>query len=1053
VLASTQTECSAEGTRTVSDGEAVSGLRAKTLPIQPEVGEAFGRYILLSCIGRGGMGVVYEAYDPHLERKVALKVIAIATTVAAHSNGKADDVSLAQQRLIEEAKSQAKLAHPNVVTIYDVGHSPFGIYLAMELVEGQTLRAWLAAAPRSVSSIVELFLQAASGLAAAHDAGLVHRDFKPDNLLLGSDGVLRIADFGLAIGTSQAKASSNRATNASQDPNELVHATVATVIEGTPSYMAPEQYAAHGELTPRSDLFAFFVSLFEAITGEKPFAGNTPQDRLNAIADGIDFQSGLARKIPRWLRPVLARGLSYRAEDRYASMPEVKEALTMGAQPKASRLAFGLASLSVLVLSLVVYTLSRPDPKLEACKARAHAAEDLWSPQTWDEVNTAFARTGLRFAADAFERVNLHVSERVRAWTSTYESTCQARGETGQRSVRTRECLDRQFIVLKEIAARYRKAEASEVQGAARVVAAMDHPEACLRTTRHSDDRDRPSDPKNLGRYLAMRQDIEALTTAHLIDPAYASLSTRDALLERAAHLGNPGILATGFALDARLSSLGLDLRRALTMSDRARAFAQATRDDSVRADVAGQQVFLRGYKAGVDDDADAILRTAQAALARAGNDPLVAAQICASSVPYLTLRGDGDRAESCLRASILALENEYGTNHPETIRAFEYLAVAIAHRRFDPEIGTLLRSAQRAIKTTMGPFHPQLGMNYYNLSSFNTDSGDMVEATKNFENMQELARRSNLGLDLELLGLSHQATAYLKRGLLGKAIEVSSQCIDLAKREAKMATQGPLVLCSLTNAKIRALRGDYLACAINDENPGDYLTMPVSGLFGEYGRAEALELFRDIATLCGDRARAEQAQHLRIEFHKTLLHRTGSGVEQLDTSLYMRGKMSPAAFEEMLRRALGEIRWSEQPNDRVTLLDAREAWIDALLITDQFRLARTILAQDLPVHVQSFGPDPASTWRIELLNARASLALGDAESVVTELETLARAVDIDDQDLASASYLHALIGRARLKRVPNDPEGKRALNLARAKALQLRIVPLGLKALLEQEA
>jgi eukaryotic-like serine/threonine-protein kinase len=176
-----------------------------------ERGTSIGRFLVLEPLGWGGMGIVLSAYDPHLDRKVAIKLLRGDIFRGDDRTGRGRDV------LVGEAQAMARLNHPNVVTVYEVGLLDDGAYVAMEQVEGRTLRAWLSESPRSWQEIVDMLAQAGRGLAAAHRSGIAHRDFKPDNVLVGADGRPRISDFGLAMGTSG--------------------------VVGTPAYMSPEQAA------------------------------------------------------------------------------------------------------------------------------------------------------------------------------------------------------------------------------------------------------------------------------------------------------------------------------------------------------------------------------------------------------------------------------------------------------------------------------------------------------------------------------------------------------------------------------------------------------------------------------------------------------------------------------------------------------------------------------------------------------------------------------------------------------------------------------------------
>ena len=267
-------------------------------------GTVFGRYVVLDWLGAGGMGVVYSAFDPDLNRGVALKVL---------RNGGADlaDRLPIRDLLLREAQAMAQLAHPNVVTVFDVGSVDDRVFIAMELVEGQTLAAWLRAQPRKRGEIVAVFLAAGHGLAAAHAAGLIHRDFKPDNVLVGNDGRVRVTDFGLARG-----APPDAATCAAGPPTGQLQTAVA----GTLAYMAPEQYLGRS-VDARADQFSFAVALHEALCGERPFISP-----LAATTAAVPPTPPGAR-IPVAVRRVLVRALSPASDDRYASMTELLAAL------------------------------------------------------------------------------------------------------------------------------------------------------------------------------------------------------------------------------------------------------------------------------------------------------------------------------------------------------------------------------------------------------------------------------------------------------------------------------------------------------------------------------------------------------------------------------------------------------------------------------------------------------------------------------------------------------------------------------------------------------
>jgi serine/threonine protein kinase len=268
-----------------------------------------GRYELRRRLGDGGMGIVFAAHDPQLDREIAIKIV---RPVRDEGQGHA--------RLLAEARAAARLSHPNVVAIHDVGEHDGQVFVAMELVRGVSLRTWLQD-ERSPFDIVSVFSQAGAGLAAAHDAGLVHRDFKPGNVLVGDDGRVRVVDFGLA------KASTSE-TSATPDPELLATTshTMTGTLTGTPAYMAPEQWIG-GVVDARADQFAFCVALFEALFGSHPFGGDSwIEIREATLGAPLVFPAGTARAADD-LRAVLERGLARRREDRHADMHAVLAAL------------------------------------------------------------------------------------------------------------------------------------------------------------------------------------------------------------------------------------------------------------------------------------------------------------------------------------------------------------------------------------------------------------------------------------------------------------------------------------------------------------------------------------------------------------------------------------------------------------------------------------------------------------------------------------------------------------------------------------------------------
>ena len=260
-------------------------------------GDVLGRYVVLSLLGRGGMGEVYTAYDPTLDRRIALKVI--------HPQADKGSISSARGMLLAEAQALAKLSHPNIIGVYDVGTFDDDVFMAMEYVEGTTLTSYLRSGDHSLPDMLDVFVAAGRGLEAAHAAGIVHRDFKPENVIIGKDGRTRVIDFGIAL-------------QARDD--------VPETISGTPAYMAPEQYA-HAKVGPAADQFSFAITLYTAVFGTYPFDGELDAEVSRNIVDGKVRPPPSTPGVSTALRDAILRALSRDPAARFPSMGDLLAAI------------------------------------------------------------------------------------------------------------------------------------------------------------------------------------------------------------------------------------------------------------------------------------------------------------------------------------------------------------------------------------------------------------------------------------------------------------------------------------------------------------------------------------------------------------------------------------------------------------------------------------------------------------------------------------------------------------------------------------------------------
>ena len=368
--------------------------------MEPEIrhGAKIGRFVVTGELGAGGMGVVYAAHDRELDRHVALKVLRAAA---------ATDEERA--RMLREGQAMARVTHPNVITVYEVGIDEHLVFLAQELLDAGTLGQWLEA-PHPHDEIIAKFVAAGHGLGAAHAAGLVHRDFKPDNVLLGTDGRVRVADFGLAraLGPAdEALTTANRANAAraqldlSRSPMSQLTRTGAVM--GTPMFMAPEQHKGD-RADERSDQFAFCVALYQALYGAWPFAGKTAVALADAVIDGRMERPPAGNRVPKRLRRVLLRGLSKKPAARYPSMTALLADLTRPPSRRGRKLAIAVAGAGLVAAAVTGgYALRTHDEASHARPLTAFDPKTLTSHRGIEWMTTSIDRGLLDDAIEKYD--------------------------------------------------------------------------------------------------------------------------------------------------------------------------------------------------------------------------------------------------------------------------------------------------------------------------------------------------------------------------------------------------------------------------------------------------------------------------------------------------------------------------------------------------------------------------------------------------------------------------------------------------------------------------
>jgi tetratricopeptide (TPR) repeat protein len=549
-----------------------------------------GRYELLSMLGAGGMGIVQAAFDRELDRKVALKFIV--------AGGDEDpDDARARARLLREAKALAQLAHPNVITVHDVGVLDGDVFVAMELVDGQHLREWLAVAPRTLAAKLEVLRQAGEGLAAAHAAGIVHRDFKPENVLVGRDGRARVTDFGLA-----------RPIDADEEPvrPEAPGArpppvTRTGVRAGTPAYMAPEQKLGH-TADARSDLYSYCVTVFEAVTGSRPGEGGPK-----------------ARRPPRWLDRVLARGLRERPGDRWPAMRALLDAMAR-ARPTTLRIGVGAA---LLVAVGLVVTLTRR-PAQAVCVGAESAWGQAWDASRADAVRSTFTRSGRPSAAFAVAQVTRVLDDYRTGWIAMHRDTCEAtrvRGEQSEALLDLRmRCLDDHRKQVDALSQLLTTADDGVVDRSISATMSLPPTLDCTNTQALT-----AAVPAPDG---AQRAAVDALNDRL----AEANALEYAGQYDRGLDIARPALdaaRATGYAplisrlllVSGRLNLGASDLASAETLLHEAAATAMDAREDLVAADAWTVQIRVVGMLGGRIAEANVYGRYAESAIRRAGGD------------------------------------------------------------------------------------------------------------------------------------------------------------------------------------------------------------------------------------------------------------------------------------------------------------------------------------------------------------------------------------------------------------------------------------------------
>lgn len=522
-------------------------------------------FVVERVLGRGGMGIVFLATDARLQRSVALKV---------HTAADPDAVV----RLEQEGQALARLSHPNVLAIHEVGTVGDRVFIATEYVDGGTARQYLEGV-QAWRQIVELYLQAALGLAAAHDEGFVHRDFKPDNVLVGRDGRVRVADFGLARRAPSQDVRGDASGSSCHRAVDTINSR-GDAVAGTPAYMAPEQRAGD-EVTPAADQYSLFVALYEGLYGALPFADATAEQADSSAPLLFPSQP----RVPRQLKRIVARGLCVDPGKRYPTMAAAIAALRTTI--RRGRPAVWV-TLAVATTAGAFAVGNQPDV---SCDDAADVAASVWSPSVGDKLRGAFAAANPTLGEAAWDRIEPRVQVWVDRWVADRNASCRATHEVGTQSVRM---LDRSMLCFDE-----RKAELSGVLGALAKVEPAGVAQAwstiptaaslsdCTDSVRldAQPEVERGSQRQQLR--LAMREDLLSAATLAGVGAIEAARERAGSAVERADKLRDPVAICSANLGRARAELAAERIDDALSYVETAYLVADRGRVDACRSEAA----------------------------------------------------------------------------------------------------------------------------------------------------------------------------------------------------------------------------------------------------------------------------------------------------------------------------------------------------------------------------------------------------------------------------------------------------------------------------------
>ncbi len=700
-------------------------------------GTTLDRYVILRLLGRGGMGDVYQAYDPDLDREIAIKVLFLKNPDGPE-----------RRRAEREAQAMARLVHPNVVRIYDVGVVKQRLFLAMELVQGRTLRKWLSEARRRRREIVRVMVLAGRGIVAAHAAGLIHRDIKPSNILVGADGRVLVADFGLARFAAPGPDSTEESDGSLRDshpsrPRPDLHEATTAAVVGTPAYMAPEQ--RRGETGELTDQFSFCITLYEALYGARPdpnrlgndsWLRSRPPRRPSATTDKQQSASRRGERTPRWLRRILLRGLAIDPRERFPSMAELLGALDHDRREWWIRGGLLVVAAAGLGVALAQSAGSQPAPCTGVADGKLAG---VWDSPVRATVEHSFAESGLPYAEQAYQGTAKRLDRWMESWRGQRTAICEAtwvRHEQSEPLLDARmQCLDRQLDEARALVNVFAEdADRAVVEKSVAAVVSLPEPELCA--TADLRGAVEVADPRRRRGLDALRGQIDRMRALRLAGKfeAARAMARSVAIAVSAGDIEELRPMAL-----YELGLLDADDAEAAPAEEHLRAAAQAAAaagDDELAAHAAANLVFVMGYMLDQNSEALAVGELADAMVRRAGNPPELRAQLLTALGGVELNLGHYATARERFGEALRVEQDVLAPDDPKLAKLLNNYGLALYYASRSEEAIPYLERARDVWSESLGPNHPDVADALNNLGLALEETGRLREAQR----MQERA-------------------------------------------------------------------------------------------------------------------------------------------------------------------------------------------------------------------------------------------------------------------------------------------------------------------------